>query len=30
MIGLTKVELRRLFSRRLTFIALLGVLAVPG
>ena len=30
MIGLTKVELRRLFSRRLTFIALLGALALTG
>ena len=30
MIGLTKVELRRLFSRRLTFIAVLGALAVTG
>jgi ABC-2 type transport system permease protein len=30
MIRLTKVELRRLFSRRLTTIALLGALAVTG
>ena len=30
MIGLTKVELRRLFSRRLTFIAVLGALALTG
>ncbi len=30
MIRLTKVELRRLFSRRLTAIALLGALAVVG
>ena len=30
MIGLTKVELRRLFSRRLTFIAVFGVLAIAG
>ena len=30
MMTLTKVELRRLFSRRLTLIALLGALAVTG
>jgi len=30
MMRLTKVELRRLYSRRLTFIALLGALAVIG
>lgn len=30
MIRLTKVELRRLFSRRLTFVAVLGALVVTG
>ena len=30
MMRLTKVELRRLYSRRLTFIALLGALAIIG
>ena len=30
MMRLTRVELRRLFSRRLTAIALLGALAVTG
>jgi ABC-2 type transport system permease protein len=30
MIRLTKVELRRLYSRRLTFIAVLGALAITG